>query len=125
MQVWQILIEKGIQISLFDVWKLKPINKEILALIFPNYDYVVTLEEHIADGGFGSIICEAVSDLRLCKKILRITLPEKYIFENGNRNQLLDANGLSVENIVKKIEEFLVLPDPKNVIQERFDEEND
>lgn len=116
LKVWQQLIELSYQISVFDIWKLKPINKEILYHSVINYDYIITLEEHQLDGGFGSIICETLSDLGIRKKILRIALPEQYIFENGNRDQLLDSNGLSLENIINRIDTFLALPELEEII---------
>ena len=41
------------------------------------------------------------------KKILRLGLPERFIFENGTRDHLIDTNGLSVDSIVEKIETFV------------------
>ena len=41
------------------------------------------------------------------KPILRIGLPERYIFENGSRDYHLDNNGLSVDDIHSKIKDFI------------------
>jgi transketolase len=124
LKIWQQLIELTYQISVFDVWKLKPINTELLRKAVQYYDYVIILEEHQLDGGLGSIVCEALADLGLKKKILRIALPERYVFENGNRNQLLDANGLSVEEIIKRIDAFLAIPEFEETDTNEF-EDND
>ena len=70
-------------------------------------DYVVTCEEQTLSGGFGSIICETLADIGLQKNILRIGLPDRYIFENGDRNYLLNNNGLSIESIYNKVSEFV------------------
>ena len=72
-----------------------------------NYTHVVTVEEQTLDGGFGSAICEILCDIGLSPKILRLGLPEKYIFENGSRDHLLDTHGLSVKNIVSHIKKFV------------------
>jgi len=103
---WSTLISKH-QISLYDVWRIKPLNTSQLGNILSNYTHVVTIEEQSLDGGFGSAICEAICDLGLNKKILRLGLPERFIFENGTRDHLINTNGLSVENIVEKIETFV------------------
>jgi len=63
--------------------------------------------EQTLSGGFGSIICETLADIGLQKNILRIGLPDRYIFENGDRNYLLNNNGLSVESIYNKVSEFV------------------
>ena len=104
--VWSQLINKY-QISLYDIWRVKPLDVHQLNTILSNYTHIITIEEQSLDGGFGSAICEAICDLGLNKKILRLGLPERFIFENGTRDHLIDTNGLSVENIIKKIETFI------------------
>jgi transketolase len=106
LQAWEKLIKESYEISVFDLFKIKKINKKHFEFLLKEYDTIVTLEEQTLDGCFGSAVCETVCDLNLHKKILRIGLPEKYIFENGSRDHLLDTNGLSVDNIVDKIKEF-------------------
>ena len=92
---------------MFDLWKIKPLESEAIANAVSEYDYVITLEEQTLSGGFGSAVCEALADKNIQKPILRIGLPERYIFENGSRDYHLDNNGLSVENIHSKIMEFI------------------
>jgi transketolase len=116
LKVWQQLIESGYQVSVYDIWKLKPVNKQMLYLSIISYDYIIIVEEHQLDGGLGSIICETLSDLGVKKKILRIALPEQYIFENGNRDQLLDSNGLSVQNIIDRMNAFLSIPELEEMV---------
>jgi deoxyxylulose-5-phosphate synthase len=41
------------------------------------------------------------------KRVLRLGLPDKYLFENGTRDHLLDTNGLSVADIGKQIMDFI------------------
>jgi len=104
--VWMKLIS-NYQVSLFDAWRIKPLDKNQLGLLLTNYTHVITLEEQTLDGGFGSAICEAICDLNLHKQTLRIGLPERFIFENGTRDHLLNTNGLSVEEILTKIKTFI------------------
>ena len=95
------------EVTLFDLWKIKPLESEKIAKAISGYDYVVTLEEQTLSGGFGSAVCEALADKNVQKPILRIGLPERYIFENGSRDYHLDNNGLSVTDIHNKIKEFI------------------
>ena len=101
------LIQDGEDVALYDVFKLKPMNSDLLKEYINDCDYVVTCEEQTLSGGFGSIICETLADIGLQKNILRIGLPDRYIFENGDRNYLLNNNGLSVESIYNKVSEFV------------------
>ena len=65
------------------------------------------MEEQTLSGGFGSAVCEHLMDSRSQKTILRLGLPERYIFENGTRDHLLNTNGLSVESVFNKVVYFL------------------
>ena len=102
-EVWQRLISNKHQVSLVDLWKIKPIDLSIFKSTVEEYDVLITIEEQTLSGGFGSAILEALSDVGLKKNVLRIGLPERYIFENGDRDHHLDNNGLSVDSIYEKI----------------------
>lgn len=93
-------------INVIDLFRVKPIDRTIFAK-FVSYDHLITLEEQTLSGGFGSAVCEVVCDLGNKNRILRLGLPEKYIFENGTREEVLDSNGLSVENIYNEIKKFI------------------
>lgn len=105
--VWEKLINNNIEATLFDMWKIKPINTEVLNMSLEKYDFIVTIEEQTLSGGFGSAICEVILDHGHRKKVLRLGLPERYIFENGDRDYHLDNNGLSSDEIYNSIVEFL------------------
>ena len=68
-----------------------------------HYKNILTIEEQCLDGGFGSIIAEAIVDNNMKQNVNRLGLPNKYYFENGGREYLLDANGLSVTSIINQI----------------------
>tara|TARA_Y100001963_G_C6726884_1_gene421951 strand:- start:365 stop:1321 length:957 start_codon:yes stop_codon:yes gene_type:complete len=104
---WLSLIGESYEVSLYDVWKLKPLNQELLKDNLKSYDYIVTIEEQTLDGGFGSIISEFICDNQLPHKLLRLGLPEKFIFENGSRDHLIDTHGLSAEEITNNIKQFV------------------
>jgi len=93
--------------AVYDVWKIKPIDLSKFVSIFNNFTHIITIEEQTLDGGFGSAIAECIIDSSLVVKQLRIGLPQRFIFENGTREQLLDSNGLSIEYIYNKIIDFI------------------
>jgi len=103
LEVSDQLLSFGYEATVVDLWKIKPINTNLFNAIVTSYDILVTLEEQTLSGGFGSAIAETVVDLGLPKEVLRIGLPERYIFENGDREHLLNENGLSTHSIYEKI----------------------
>jgi 1-deoxy-D-xylulose-5-phosphate synthase len=63
--------------------------------------FVVTVEEGVRMGGFGSAFTEAAIDGQLDSRNLRVlALPDKFI-EHGDRNELLHDHGLSPEAIAQ------------------------
>lgn len=90
-------------VSVVDLWKIKPVDPILLTKTVQGHNLLVTLEEQTLSGGFGSAVCEVLNDARCQQNVLRLGLPERYIFENGNREQLLDKNGLSVDAICGRI----------------------
>ena len=68
-------------------------------------DFVITIEEQTIAGGFGSAILELLTEIKLIP-VLRIGIDNRYIFENGTRESLLNENGLSIETISTRIKSF-------------------
>ena len=97
--------------SVVDLWRVKPINPSIFKNTLEEYNILITVEEQTLSGGFGSAVLEALSDVGLKKDVLRIGLPERYLFENGDRDHLIDSNGLSAEEICNKIKNFCKVGD--------------
>jgi transketolase len=103
VQAHDKLSTAGHDVSVVDLWKIKPVDPMLFLKTVQEYDFLVTIEEQTLSGGFGSAVAELLTDLRCNKQMLRLGLPERYLFENGTREQLLDKNGLSVDTICSRI----------------------
>lgn len=80
---------------------LKPFDKELLLEGARKVQLVVTVEEHYIRGGLGSIVSEILSE-ELPKRVYRIGVPDRFL-GCGTDEELLEANGLSVEEIRKSL----------------------
>jgi transketolase len=101
-QVAQELTKSGIESSVIDLYRLKPINEGDLinvVLLGP----VVTLEEHFLSGGIGSIVAEIMADNNIRQPLKRFGVPDGYSFKYGGREQLHRECGLDAETITKEI----------------------
>ncbi len=107
VRVWDRLKKNGFETSVMDLWKIKPIKQDFFVERLQEYDVIVTIEEQSLFGGFGSAVCEALADQNVYKSVLRLGLPERYIFDNGSRDHLLDTNGLSDDDIYSAIVNFV------------------
>jgi transketolase len=100
-------LEKEFDICLIDVWRIKPLDSSELLKELSDCTHVITIEEQTLSGGFGSAICEFLCDNRLKPFVKRFGLSERYIFENGTRDYLINENDLSLEKIINDSSEFL------------------
>jgi len=82
-----------------DVIQSKPITENLLDF-FRNVKNLVVVDEQVQAGALGSAIFEKLSSNNIYKKIALVNLADKYIFENGGREYLLDNYGLAKDDII-------------------------
>jgi len=83
------------------VTKISPIATNLTKQIL-NYDYIVTLEESILDGGFGSYILEIINQNKKKSKIIRNGFDKQFI-EHGTRDYIYKKYGLDAKSIFEKL----------------------
>jgi 1-deoxy-D-xylulose-5-phosphate synthase len=100
MQVREILKGHGKKVSVINARFVKPFDESILEELRENHSMVVTLEEGVANGGFG----EAVAAWYMGKGItvLPVALPDKFI-EHGSVTELKEKYGLDKNSIAERI----------------------
>ena len=106
LQVRQELQKLGVDAGILDVFRIKPLNTSALLSSLNGYSKVVTLEEQTLPGGFGSAICEVLVDEDVQIPVLRLGLPDRYFFENGGRNHVLEKYGLGIPRLTERIRQF-------------------
>lgn len=94
------------KISVVDVYRIKPQSSK-LADLFRRYKGVLTVEEQCLNGGFGSAILELMAEHGVQVPVIRMGLPDRYYFDNGGREFLLDYYGLSIADIRNGIERLV------------------
>lgn len=94
-------IKDGIKAGVLHLATVKPLDKSILFKLIPSVEKIITVEENILAGGFGSSILEFTSDKfpEHLKKISRIGLKDMFIDQYGSQDELLEVNGLSVKKL--------------------------
>lgn len=86
---------------------IKPLDRDLLERYARRASVVVTLEDHVLCGGFGSAVLEALSDLGVETPVVRIGWPDQFI-EHGKVDQLREKYGISVEGAIAKLQPYLV-----------------
>jgi 1-deoxy-D-xylulose-5-phosphate synthase len=98
----KILSKEGISIAHFDMRFVKPLDSEILELVAKRFDKIVTIEDGVIDGGFGSAVLEYFSAKGIAKTVTRLGVPDRFI-EHGKQEELYRECGFDTEGICKTI----------------------
>ncbi len=106
-QVAEELAKHSIDTGIVDLYRIKPINEGLLLKVIEQSNRIVTLEEHLINGGIGSIIAEFLIDNGKTLPLKRIAIPDRYYFEYGGRHELHVSCGLDVATVTKTLLEWL------------------
>lgn len=107
LTIAQDLAKRGILAGVVDLYRIKPLNQELLLEIVSNSRALVTLEENNVVGGLGSAVSEVLSDNKKDVPLKRIAIPDEHCFTCGNHESLQAFYGLDKSSIIKTIDEFL------------------
>lgn len=98
----EILAEQDIEATLVNMRFVKPLDEELLLQLGADKKLLVTLEENMLAGGFGSAVAEFLLDKGLPARLLRCGLPDAFV-EQGSRKELLELVGLTPEAVAAKV----------------------
>ena len=84
---------------------VKPLDEELLKSYFKKVNKIITIEENVISGGFGSSILELTNKLMpdCCGKIKMIGLKNKFVENYGSQSELFKKNNLTVNRLVKEL----------------------
>lgn len=100
------MIENNISAGIIDIFRIHPLNKELLIEKLKKYKKIAVLEEHFITGGLGSAILEFLNNNELDARILRIGIENKFCRVYGKREYLQCENNLDAESIFKRLSEW-------------------
>ena len=88
---------------------IKPIDKVKIFELVKKVKRVITLEENVYAGGFGSLILEICNNEipEHTYKIERMAIPDMFSDKYGSQDLLLDYWGLSIKDIFTKMKQAL------------------
>lgn len=102
LQAAEILAEKGISASVFDIHTIKPIDEVAISKAIKKNKPIVTVEEHNVVGGLGSVVSEYLSRHR--KSPLQLSIGINDFFPKpGDYQFMLQQCGLTPEQIAQNI----------------------
>lgn len=105
-RVVKMLSKDGILASHYDMRFVKPLDEKALHSIFKNFSHVLTIEDGVLQGGFGSAILEFMADHQYNIPLKRIGIPDKFI-DHGTTEELFRDYGLDQQGIYRTAKSFI------------------
>jgi 1-deoxy-D-xylulose-5-phosphate synthase len=99
---------KGIGAAVINARFAKPIDVKMLEFYANTVEVILTLEDHVLRGGFGSAVLEELNNLGLTTPVVRIGWPDQFI-EHGKVDLLRAKYGITPEAAIEKIRQHLAV----------------
>ena len=106
LQAARMLEDEGLSLAVVDARFLKPLDRDLLVDEANRTGLVITVEENVLQGGFGSAVMELFAQEEIFPRIACIGLPDFFV-EQGTQEQLLARYGLDAEGIAGRIRKVL------------------
>jgi 1-deoxy-D-xylulose-5-phosphate synthase len=92
----------------------KPIDRRCVEEYGRHCGLLVTLEDHVLAGGFGSAVLESLNELELATPVVRVGWPDSFI-EHGKVEALREKYGLTAEAALQKARPYLAAMDSRRM----------
>ena len=103
LEAADLLAESGISCAVVNPVFAKPLDTELISEMALKVGRIVTVEENVLAGGFGSAVLEALADAKLDNvQVLRIGMPDWFI-EHGTADAQRRRLGLDPQGIAEQI----------------------
>lgn len=101
-----ILKEQGVKAGVFNPRFIKPLDKDNLSYLGKKYKHIITVEDHVREGGFGSCILEFFAAQGINTQVTIVGYPDEPI-KQGSKDIILKEYGLSADSLAAKALEVL------------------
>ncbi|MBU1083541.1 MAG: 1-deoxy-D-xylulose-5-phosphate synthase [Candidatus Omnitrophica bacterium] len=103
IEVAEELAGESVDAGIIDLYRLKPVNRDLLLQNIVSAKKILTLEEHVINGGIGSIVAEILCDATVFKPLKRIAIDDQDCFSYGDREYLQRNCGLDGKTVSETI----------------------
>jgi 1-deoxy-D-xylulose-5-phosphate synthase len=101
------LAKEGIEVTVVNNRFVKPLDEDLILELSDKCKQILTVEEQVLQGGFGSAILELLADEGLSDiQISRLGIPDEFV-KHGSQEILLDKYGLNKSGIINRVMEML------------------
>ncbi|MDP4879509.1 MAG: 1-deoxy-D-xylulose-5-phosphate synthase, partial [Opitutales bacterium] len=97
------LSEHSIKAGVVNARFAKPLDTENLLSAAANTQLIVTMEDHVITGGFGTAVMEALQTGNCMRPVERIGWPDTFVEHGNSVSQLRATVGLDAESIFAQV----------------------
>jgi 1-deoxy-D-xylulose-5-phosphate synthase len=103
--------EHGVEPTVADARFAKPLDGELIERLSLEHDLIVTIEDNVLPGGFGSGVLEHLADADLLAgtRVLRVGLPDRYV-THGKPALLHEEVGLTPAAVADRVAQAVLEP---------------
>jgi 1-deoxy-D-xylulose-5-phosphate synthase len=107
----QLEDEHSLETTVADARFAKPLDGELIAELAAEHELLVTVEENVLAGGFGSAVLELLADRDLAgrARVMRFGLPDRYV-THGKPALLREEVGLTPQLVAERVAEAVLEP---------------
>jgi transketolase len=99
---------RGVSARVVSFHTVKPLDEDLLNMVFSRFKVVATIEEHSLIGGFGSSVADWLVDRgSMQARLLRIGTADTFIHEAGKQKDFQERFGLTADSIADKVLKYL------------------
>ncbi len=98
-----LLADHGMDVTVADARFAKPLDGALLAQLAAEHDLLVTVEEGVLAGGFGTAVWEKLADGDVAPRLMRVGLPDRYV-THGAPRLLHEEVGFTPERVAERVE---------------------
>ena len=106
LQAAELLAADGIAAEVVNMRFVKPLDRELLLEAAGHVKLLVTVEENVLAGGFGSAVLECLADAGRTVPLLRLGIPDRFV-PQGDRSLLWEECGLLPYQMAARVRERL------------------
>ena len=92
----------GLSVAHYDMRFLRPLDDRLLTEIAAKFRRIITVEDGVRRGGFGTAVLEWMADHGATCRITRLGLPDEFV-EHGSLPELHHLCGIDKEGIMRAL----------------------
>jgi 1-deoxy-D-xylulose-5-phosphate synthase len=101
----KLLVTEELHPAHYDMRFARPLDEELLHTVFKRFNKIVTVEDGVLKGGFGSAVLEFMSDHNYKADVKRLGIPDRFV-EHGTQKELYRECGYDAQAIADAVREM-------------------